>query len=116
MRTSVLVERILKRNHKARNSDKDLIVDYLNSVGMNLSPHQEQILRDVSFESIRRTRQKFQEQGLYKADEPIAKERQFKSWQMQQVAPAIKPERIDRVIEQQPMFNLPVEHKRIDLG
>lgn len=72
MNISERVENILKVSRDARNSDKELLIIYMQKAGMDLSQKQRNIFRDMpSSETIRRIRQKFQEQGKYKADKAV---------------------------------------------
>lgn len=72
--TKVLVEEILSRSDKARNSDKVLIDEYCYEItGKRIDPD---ILALIgSFESITRCRRKLNEEGLYLSDDKIAMER-----------------------------------------
>lgn len=70
------VTNILKASHMARNSDKQLMIIFMQKSGMNLSPQQiETFKRMPSLETVRRTRQLIQEQGKYPADQRIEEER-----------------------------------------
>lgn len=76
MTVSERVENILKASHMARNSDLELWLIYAKKSGLNLTREQEEVLRDMpSFETIRRSRQKIQEQGKYLADEVVKEAR-----------------------------------------
>ena len=82
MKISERVENILKVSHAARNSDKDLIVIYMQKSGMELTPKQIKVFKEMpSTETIRRVRQQLQEQGKYEADEEVNEMRykKFKS-------------------------------------
>lgn len=106
----MLVERILQHNLLARSSDNELNIEVLQARGANLSEHQKAIIRDINFESIRRTRQKFQEQGKYPATDRIRRHRKFKGMQVQQMITQTKPEKVEKLI-QEPMFDLPPERR-----
>ena len=68
---------ILEHSQSARNSDKDLILQVWESCGLILDEKQKEIWKNLpSSESIRRTRQKLQELGKYKADHEIIKARE----------------------------------------
>ena len=70
---------ILRVSHKARNSDLELWLIYAQNSGLNLSDKQIEVLKDMpSFETIRRTRQKIQEQGEYLADKEVHEARYHK--------------------------------------
>jgi hypothetical protein len=99
MRTTDRVEYLLKLDPKTRNSDKELIVQYLQRLGCDLSPRQIDIIKSVNFESIRRERQKLQARGLYQADKQIKRERDFKSYRVQQTSPTYSPEQIGKMIQ-----------------
>lgn len=94
------VEYILSMNRDARNSDKALYIEFMQKRGMDLSPEQiARFMRIPSLESVRRTRQKIQEQGKYPADQRVKAERNWKSMRMQQNMPAAKPEAVERIVE-----------------
>lgn len=81
MRISERVENILRASKEARNSDRELIIIYMQKFGMELTPAQIEKFRDMpSTETIRRIRQKIQEQGKYPADEDVneARYKKFK--------------------------------------
>ena len=70
------IENILRVSHKARNSDLELWLIYAKKSGLNLTREQEEVLRDMPiFETIRRSRQKIQEQGKYLADKEVEEAR-----------------------------------------
>lgn len=94
------VSNILAVSRQARNSDKELQILYMQKFGMNLSQKQIDTFREMpSLESIRRVRQKLQEQGEYPADQNIKKERDWRAMRMQQNAPTAKPKTIEYIIE-----------------
>jgi hypothetical protein len=75
------VENILKVSQAARNSDKDLLVIYMQKMGMRLSLEQIAIFRKMpSTETIRRSRQAIQEQGRYLPSKEV-EEMRFKKFQ-----------------------------------
>lgn len=47
MKTSDRVEYILQASKSARNSDKELLIIYMQKSGMNLSPQQIEVFRDM---------------------------------------------------------------------
>lgn len=101
MKTHELVEHILKYNQSARNSDKELMIEYLQSTGAYLSEYQKAVIRKgASLETLTRVRRKLQEGGKYPATDKVTKERQFKSMQMQQISPKAKPEYMVDTIQQ----------------
>lgn len=71
------VEKLLERNPDSRNSDKYLIYLYVHEVlGVPITYEQWQKISGVSFESIRRVRQKIQEEGRYLPTDPeVARKR-----------------------------------------
>jgi hypothetical protein len=83
MKIKEQVESILKYDPASRNSDKRLLVIYMQKAGMNLTPEQIEKFKDLpSTETIRRIRQKLQEQGKYPAKEEIneARYEKFKAY------------------------------------
>lgn len=76
MKISQQVENILKVSTQARNSDKELIILYMQKFGMELSDKQIKKFREMpSTETIRRVRQQLQEQGKYPASPEVDKAR-----------------------------------------
>lgn len=100
MKISKLTESVLALSPLARNSDKELHIAVLIRLGAELTPKTIEILRSYSFESVRRTRQKLQEQGKYLADKKVALERRMKGYEAQQNMPTTKPENVDLFTEQ----------------
>lgn len=100
-----LVEKALKENVPVkfegravhpRNSDKALRIRVWEAQGLNLNYWQTNKYFNVAdAESIRRIRQKLQEQNLYLADENVKKERNFKSMRVQQIAPGASPKYLE---------------------
>lgn len=104
MTTSERVESILKHSKEARNSDKQLWIIYAQKSGVGLSQSQiEKIVDMPSFETLRRVRQKIQEQGKYEADKEIKLERKHKAMIMQQVSPKANPEQLENYIKYRPL-------------
>lgn len=99
---TVLVEQMLQQEQKYRDSDKELIIAVLDHMGMNLTPEQREILKSVNFESIRRYRQKLQEEGKYSPSVSVGKRRKLKSMIIEQNAPTAKPVYLDDLITTQP--------------
>lgn len=100
MKVSDKVEKILSYSRKARNSDRELFIEFMQSEDMNLSPQQIEVFRHMpSLETVRRIRQKLQEDGKYPADQQIKKERNFKDYRMTQNMPAAKPKVVEQIIE-----------------
>jgi len=99
MTTTQRVENILAASHDARNSDKELWLIFAQKFGMNLTDQQIATFKKMpSMETIRRVRQKIQEDGRYKADPKVAKERRMKSIVMQQTTPVYKPQNIENTL------------------
>lgn len=98
-KTERRVRYLLENHPKTRNSDKELIIQYLQHAGAELSEKQIAIIRDTVFESITRCRRKIQEGGEFPADKSIASERKHKSYEVQQIAPKAKPQYIADKIE-----------------
>lgn len=96
------MERILSNSQSARDSDNELIVQMLQARGLWATPKQLEVLRDFNFESVRRTRQKFQHDGKYPASPNIARTRRIKSQMVQQQIPNTKPERTEQLITRIP--------------
>ena len=107
-KTQVGVEKLLDENLPSRmtgisprDSDKELLIQFMQRIlGMNLNATQIKLIRTVNFESIRRTRQKFQEQGKYWGSPEVMKKRRIKSYELQQVAPKESPAGLQRRIEE----------------
>jgi len=71
------VYKILSSNPAARNSDKVLILEMWRMQDLHLTPDQQQKFMEVSSpESIRRARQKIQENGEFLADEKVQAKRE----------------------------------------
>lgn len=106
------VENILKVSREARNSDVELLIIYMQKAGMDLTPHQIQVFKGLpTMETIRRIRQKLQEQGKYEADEQVKGTRRVKSMEMQQNAPQAKPERIEQILNDGTKVSLPSQYR-----
>lgn len=72
MKVTDQVENILRVSQKARNSDKELMIIYMQKFGMELSEKQIDLFRQMpAFETIRRIRQKLQEEGKYPASKEV---------------------------------------------
>lgn len=99
MKTSDIIKNILGRDRQARNSDKHLLLKVWEHQGLYLTETQRAKFMDVaSAESIRRTRQKLQENGAYPADQVISGHRRFKGAQVQQNIPKTDPEDVENLI------------------
>lgn len=88
-------------NTTPRDSDGELIVQFLQiHMGAELTPAQCAIIRGINFESIRRTRAKLQEKGLYWGSPEIMRQRRIKGAEIQQTAPGETPQGLQRRIEE----------------
>lgn len=66
---------------------------------MDLDARQVQRFRDMpSFETLRRVRQKIQEDGKYKASKRVEDSRKFKAMQMQQTVPTFKVDQVEKTL------------------
>jgi len=100
MRVSYLIEDVLKENVGARSSDKELYIAVWERLGFYLSETQKAKFRDLpSTETIRRVRQKLQEQGFYQATDGVRRSRNFKSLEVQQRMPKTRPEKVEPLLE-----------------
>lgn len=95
-----LVEDILRYNDKARESDRELLIQVMQRRGVNLSASQIDKLRDINFETITRIRRKLNEQGKYLPSVRTAKARHLKSLTMQQNAPVADAKRLEDLSQQ----------------
>ena len=99
MRVTDKVQNILWTEPKTRSSDKELLIAYMQSEGMNLDGQQIAIFKTMpSTETIRRIRQKIQERGLYKATDVVTRERTWRANRMQQNMPSAKPNTVENII------------------
>jgi hypothetical protein len=93
------VEQILRDEPKTRDSDKLLLLKVWEEYGLYLSEAQkDKFLHAPSSETVRRVRQKIQEQGKYPANHLISRHRRFKSLQMQQITPHATPKYIEQTL------------------
>jgi hypothetical protein len=99
MKTANLVEKVLRENPKARDSDKALIAFCLRELGFHFTQEQIDIFLALSFESLTRCRRKLQEEGKYQPSPEVARQRRLKSYEVQQTAPSATPDQLSRRIE-----------------
>lgn len=93
MKITEQVENILKASTKARNSDRELLVIYMQKAGMGLSDKQILVFKGMpSVETIRRTRQMLQEQGKYLPSKEVEEVRFKKFQNMRQAVGSVDPE------------------------
>lgn len=101
MKVIDIVEQILRVSREARNSDKVLFLKFMEHFGIYLSPGQKNSFMNMPhLETVRRIRQRLQEQGKYLADQTIGDRRRFMGLSMQQREPKLKEDKIETVIEQ----------------
>jgi len=101
------IETILRDYPETRSNDRLLQIKVWERQGFYLSDSQrDKYLHLPSTESVRRTRQKIQESGLYPASESVKRQRKFKAMQIQQMIPKVKSDKVERLV-QAPMFDLP---------
>lgn len=99
MNVTEQVESILKHSVQARNSDKELLIIFMQKSGLDLDARQIQRFRDMpSFETLRRVRQKIQEGGKYKASKKVEDTRKFKAMQIQQQAPTFSADGLEKTL------------------
>ncbi len=80
LKISERVENIMRVSVASRNSDKELIILYMQKSGMDLSERQLKIFRDMpAFETITRIRRQLQEEGKYTAS-PEVEEARYKKY------------------------------------
>lgn len=80
MKIGQQVENILKASALARNSDKELLIIYMQKFGMDLTGPQMEMFRKMpAFETITRCRRIIQEQGKYPAS-PAIEEARYKKY------------------------------------
>lgn len=94
------VSNILKYSRDARNSDDELQIIYMQKSGMDLTSRQIRLFKDLpSMETIRRIRQKLQEQGKYPADHEVNEARYAKHKAVRESARDVEPQRLERILE-----------------
>lgn len=97
------VETLLKTNEAMRSDDRLLILTVWELCGFYLTPEQREKFWSLpSAESIRRVRQKLQENGNYPAKDSVKKQRKWKSMVMQQVSPKAKPLDMEKYLRENP--------------
>lgn len=99
MKTVQIIKNILGNDRQARNSDRHLMLKVWEWQGLFLSESQRAKFMEVaSAESIRRTRQKLQEDGAYPADQVIGATRRFKGAQVQQNMPVTDADDVENLV------------------
>lgn len=100
MTTTDRIKAILSASEAARNSDTALWLIYAQKSGLNLSSEQVEVFKNMpSPETIRRTRQKIQEEGHYLPSATVGRERKLRSYVMRQNIPGAKPEKVEKIIQ-----------------
>lgn len=94
MRTKYLVKQILSQKKETRDNDKLLILYVWQAQGLVLTPAQIEKFKQVaSPETVRRIRQKFQEDGQFLASEAV-EENRFNMYKETRDAIATAPEAV----------------------
>lgn len=98
MGVTYTIERVLREHPETRSSDKTLILRVWEMYGFGLSEAQKEIFMKLpQAETIRRVRQKLQEQGKYQANDQVKRQRNWKSMVAQQRMPTTKPDKLPQV-------------------
>lgn len=93
------VENILRLVPATRNSDTELQIVYMQKAGMELTDKQKQLFRDLpSMETIRRVRQKIQEEGKYPATKEVEQARYEKFKQTRQTISASNSDQTEFIV------------------
>ena len=80
-----VVEAVLKKDERTRNDDKWLIIKVLQELGINIFIPYDKLEVMPSFESITRSRRRFQEAGLYPPTVKVAEHRREEEQQMRRI-------------------------------
>lgn len=95
-----LIEQVLAVKPITRSSDKHLILAVWHLLGLHLTEDQRATFMGLpSSETIRRVRQKLQEQGKFPPVEKVGRERRTRSLQVQQSIPQASPERVEKLVQ-----------------
>lgn len=101
MRANVIIKRVLDSHPETRSSDRELYIKVWEEFGFYMSESQKAKFRELPpSETIRRIRQKLQEQGKYPALETVRKHRKSKGMQMRQQMPSLKAHKIEPLLDQ----------------
>ena len=96
---STVVESILRDSPRTRDSDTELMLVYMQKMGMCLTPQQINTYRSLpAMETITRVRRSFQENGKYEASPTAKRTRHIKAAIVQHNTPEASPERVERVL------------------
>jgi hypothetical protein len=79
------VEKVLSEDVRARNDDNWLIIQVLREMGYKIYIDYKDLDKMPAWETIRRTRQKFQEEGKYPATEECQRKRRKQEVEMQDI-------------------------------
>ena len=94
------IQAILDHVPAARNSDTELLLIYMQKSGMDLTPKQIEVFRNMpSPETIRRTRQKIQQVGKYTASPEVKAARDYKAIQTRRTIPFMQPDDVERAFD-----------------
>lgn len=94
------IQAILEHVPATRNSDTELLLIYMQKSGMELTPKQVEIFKNMpSAETIRRTRQKIQQVGKYTAAPEIKAARDYKAIQTRRTIPFMQPDDVERAFD-----------------
>ena len=116
MKASLLVEKVLQNVPKARDSDRRLLIEVYQGLGLGLTSEQIYKFLDMPLpETIRRERQKFQEKGQYLGSPEVMRKRRIKSYEVQQNAPVVSPKRLGDIVEGVLPPTRPLKVEDIDL-
>lgn len=110
------VERLLRDEPETRESDLLLIFRVWEQDGQVIPAELKQAVtsgRVSSFETIRRTRQKLQENGAYKATEPTRRARAYKASAMRRDMPEIKAPIVDNSPKIIPVFGTKLRNQKL---
>lgn len=101
MTTTQQIETVLRERVQTRSDDKMLILAVWEELGLKLTKEQIEVFYDLpSTETIRRVRQKLQEQGKYLATKEVQQFREVKSQEVQQTVFTASPQGVQNVLEQ----------------
>lgn len=94
------VRNILRASELARNYDRELLLIYMEKSGMELTERQKRIFREMpSFETIRRIRQKIQEEGHFLPNVAVGRARKLRGYVMRQNIVGAGADKVERIIQ-----------------
>lgn len=97
------IKSVLNQNTLARDSDQELIIQVLLKRGIEFTFRQLQIVRELNFESVRRTRQRLQATGKFLPSPEVAEQRKKKAKAVRQNIVNATPEETEKMISRQPL-------------